>query len=150
MGVPTNETLGTDPGTGSTGTGVTLAGSVSGPIGMVVKISFDGQEAGETDVTTSNNAILNQKYRTFIPTLLDAKGANLDLLYEARNMAVILSRLAKDNETWTVTFPDGSTFVTQGHIKKLGTAIPDDDKITQTMTLRFSGKPTWNSASGSF
>jgi hypothetical protein len=144
------ETIGVDPGTGSTGTGVTLQGSVTGPVGMIVKITFDGQEAGETDVTTSNNAIANQKYRTFIPTLLDAKGANLDLLYERENMALILSRLAQPNEAWTITFPDGSTFVTQGHIKKLGTAIPDDDKITQTLTLRFSGKPSFNSASGSF
>lgn len=135
------ETLGNDPGTGIIGYGTTLQGAVTGVIGMLTKISIDGQEADEIDVTTMNSP---NRYKAFIAGLIDAHGATLDLIYEDANMTVVINRVGKANESWTIHFTDGSTFVVPGFLKKVGTAIPVNDKITQSVMLRFTGPPVWN------
>lgn len=144
------ETLGTEPGQGISGTGTTLQGATTGPIGMLTKIAIDGVELDEIDVTTMNSPkISGVTYKVFIKGLADAKQATLDLVYEAKNTSVLfyLNTLASD--IFTITFPDTSTWVQTGWLKKLGLAIPNGDKITQSVILRFTGPPTFNSGSGS-
>ena len=50
------------------------------------------------------------------------------------------------NETWTLIFPDSSTYATDGYVNKLGagTAGPNE-KITCSVGLKCSGKPTFTS-----
>lgn len=142
-----SETVGTDPGTGIIGEGVTFAGATAGAIGMINKITIEGEEADEINVSTMNTG----KYKKFIQGLMDAKGATLDLLYEKSNTVAIRTALAAASDTYTISIPDGtasakSTFVVPGFLKKLGWAIPYDDKIQQTVTLRFTGAPTFTAS----
>lgn len=134
------EVLGTDPGDGIEGIGTTLNGAVSGAIGMITKISIEGAEADEIDVTTMNSP---GKWRKFIAGLKDAKGINLELVYHKVNMTKVIALVGGDNENWVITFPDGSTLTNKGFVKKLGTAIPFETKVTQQATIRLSGPPTW-------
>lgn len=149
-----SEALGTDPGLGMSGVGTTLSGAAlaggpaAGPIGMITKIAIEGQEAGEIEITTMNSAIANNLYRSFITNLIDAKGATISLLYQATNMTLVLGLVGGRNQTWTIAFKDGSTLVVPGYVKKLGTQIPFDDKISQELMLRFSGQPVWHAGSG--
>lgn len=136
--------LGTDPGDGIIGLGTTLHGSVTGDVGMIQKIGIDGQEADEVDITTMN---ATDRYKKIITGLIDAKGATLDLVYESSTMAQVLDAVGGANEDWTITFPDGATFVVSGFVKKVGTTVPYETKITQSVILRFSGPPTYNAAS---
>lgn len=139
------ETAGTDPGVGISGFGTRLSGATTGPIGMITKIMIDGQEVDDIDVSTMNSP---GRYKQFVSGMIDPKELSLELVYERINMATILAKVGGVNEVWTVTFPDASTWVQTGHIKKLGTAIPYNDKISQTVTLKMSGAPVFNAASG--
>jgi len=44
-------------------------------------------------------------------------------------------------EIWTITLPDTSTWACPGFITTLGHAIPFDDKVTQTLTIKFTADP---------
>jgi predicted secreted protein len=141
-----SESIGTDPGTGEIGSGTTLQGSSTGAIGMVNKISIEGQETDEIDVTTMNTPL---RWRAFVAGLKDAKGINVDLTFEATNTGILIAAVnAAIVETFTVTFPKGSTFSNLGFIKKHGIMIPFDTKITASLLIRLSGPPTWHNGSG--
>ena len=129
---------------GISGFGTTLAGSVTGAIGQVTKISLSGQDVNDIDITTM---LSPNGWKEFIAGLKDAKEITLDLLYEGANMDTILGALGGENENWTITIPDAATFVCEGYVKALGTQIPMDDKISQSMTIKLSGEPEFTPAS---
>jgi hypothetical protein len=139
------ETLGTDPGLGISGFGTTLSGSTAGPIGMITKLNIDGLEATDIDVSTMNApgaVMLN------IPGMLDPKTISIELLYERVNAAIVLALIGAANQSWTIKFPDGSTYVQTGHVKSSGIAIPMNDKISQSFVLKMSGVPVFHASSG--
>lgn len=138
------EVEGTDPGDGISGFGTTLKGATTGVLGMLIKLAFAGQEVNDIDITTMNNA---DRWKKFIAGLKDSKELNVDLLYEPENTGIILAHLGAAPENFTVTFPDGATWVQKGYIKSLGTQIPLDDKIMQSMTIRLSGPPAFHEPS---
>lgn len=140
------ESLGTDPGPGISGYGTTLQGATTGVLGNINRIAIDGQEADEIEISTMNSP---GRVKQFIAGMIDPKAITLDLIYEDKQTTVIISRIGKTNESWTIVFPDGSTYVVPGFLKKVGAAIPMNDKITQTVIIRCSGLPVFNSASGS-
>lgn len=140
-----SEALGVDPGDGISGFGTTLQGASTGVVGMITRAALAGFDVdNDIDITTMNSP---QKWKRFISGLKDAKEVSLDLVYEKANMVVILGALGSANEAWTVVLPDGSTFVCSGYVKHIGTEIPMGDKIGQTLTIRFSGVPTFHAAS---
>jgi predicted secreted protein len=139
------EVLGTDPGSGISGMGTTLQGSVTGPIGMITKLGLAGQDTTDIDITTMNAA---SKWKRFVSGLKDSKELSLELLYEPTNSAKVLASLGGANEVWTITFPDTCTFVQTGYIKSLGMQIPMDDKISQACVIRMSGPPVFHVPSG--
>lgn len=138
------QVLGTDPGTGRSGFGTTLAGSIALVIGMIQKITIDGVEVGEIDVTTMNAP---GKWMKFISNLKDAKNITLDLLYDPVNMTTLLANVGVA-QVWTVVFPGGSSYVQTGYIKTLGVGVPYNDKMMQPCALRMSGPPVFNLGSG--
>lgn len=140
-----SEALGTDPGNGIKGYGTTLQGSIAGPIGMITKLNFDGQDVTDIDITTMNSV---GGWKKFIAGLKDSKMLNLDLLYEPTNTKLLIGLVGGANQNWTVTFPDTCSMVVSGYLKSLGTAIPIDDKISQTAAFRLSGPPAFNVPSG--
>lgn len=140
------ETPGTDPGLGRIGVGTTLVGAVSGAIGMITNINIGGVEVADIDVTTLNNAAAT-RFRVWIAGLKDSAEFTLTVIYESVNMALLIARTGAANETWTVTLPDGSTFVQLGHIKKLGLTIPFEDKMMTPVTFKMSGAPAFTAGS---
>jgi hypothetical protein len=135
---------GTDPGTGISGAGTTLQGSSSGVVGMIDKVSHDGSEATSIDVTTMN---AEDKYKMFIPGMVDAHELTFDLIYDPTNAALIYGLVGVASQTWTVEFPDEATFVCVGFVRKVGLAVPRDDKMTQSMTIKITGKPVFHEPS---
>lgn len=131
---------GTDPGDGIDGYGTTLVGATLNAIGMITRVSLSGCDADMIDITTMNTT---GKWKRFIAGLKDAKDVSFDLVYEKANMATLLGGLGGAAEVWTIEFPDGSTFACSGVIQHLGTTSPNGDKITQTLTIKFSGQPTF-------
>ena len=134
------QVLGTDPGVGISGFGCTLKGASTGVLGMIDKVALDGVEVDPIDISTMNNA---QAYKTFIAGMKDAKSVTFDLVYEPKNTASIMTALGV-TDTWTIKLPDTCTFVGSGFITKLGTQVPKGDKISQSMTIKYSGVLTYN------
>lgn len=130
---------------GISGFGTTVKGASQGEIGEVTRLSIPGQQASVIDVSTMKSP---DGWREKIAGFKDARQLQIDMLYESENMASLLEGLGDSNEEWTVTLPDGSTFVCDGFIQDLGEAIPMDDKITQSMVIELSGKPVFTPASG--
>ena len=129
------------------GKGTTLEGVTTGYVGYITNISTN--ETLETIDTTS----MESDYREFIASWHDAGEITLTCNYDgsalgvgdALHKAYLGTAYAADVdcETWTVTLPDGSTLSCDGMITNLSTAVPFDDKITQDVTIKLTGEPTF-------
>lgn len=132
---------------GTLGYGTTLSGATTGSIAEIVSIEIDGMEADEVDVTTMDST---NGWKEFLAGLKDAGSMTLTLVFEAANYAKILAAFAGTAEAWTITLPEGSTFVCTGWIKSAGNmSVPVEGRIENTATLRWSGEPTFTAGSGS-
>lgn len=125
---------------GQSGYGTTFSGATTGAIGEITRVGLPGISVDEIDVTTMDST---EAWKEFIAGLKDAGEASLTLLYEKANTATLMGAVGAANEVWTITLPDGSTFACSGFIKSLGGESPQEDKISQTATVRFSGEPTF-------
>jgi predicted secreted protein len=128
---------------GTHGHGTTLSGATTGSIGQILSVGLPDQSVDDLDVTTMAST---NKWREFIPGLKDAGSMTLQLLYEKANYNTVQGALGAAPEEWTITLPDGSTFVCSGYIKSSGGDSPHEDKITQSVTLKLSGEPTFTAA----
>ena len=173
MSLP-NEVIGADPGIPIIGSGTTLQGSATGPIGEIINISSDGINADDIEVSTMNNTWLFYM-KSFIGGLGDPGSMTFDCIWEPTNYAhayenfggAANSGLGSNatgsfgsfgagytpanigyNETWTITFPDGSSILCSGYIKRIGLAVPMEQKIMAPITVRFSGVLAFNNVSG--
>jgi len=128
---------------GTHGHGTTLAGATNGTIGNIISVSGPDQSRDSIDISTMDSTT---KWREFIPGMLDAGEITFDVNYDGSdggNANVLSGAIAEATEAWTITFPDTSTWVASGFITGLGHAIPFDDKITQSVTIKFTGVPVY-------
>ena len=129
------------------GWGSTLAGSTVGTIGQILKISIPTVEADAIDISTMDST---DKWQSFIPGMINAGQLDVDLAYYKTDAKIILDEIGGTVETWTITLNDEtsvltspSTFACSGYIKGVGNAIPFEDKVTSTITIKLSGAPTF-------
>ena len=126
---------------GQGGFATTLAGSVNTtPIGEITSISLP--ELGMTDIDVSSFDS-SGNYMEFVGGSIDPGVIDCELNYVPADDALILAALGDANETWTSTFPDASTWATNGYINKMGggSSAPND-KISRTVSIKCSGVPT--------
>jgi predicted secreted protein len=93
------------------------------------------------------------KWREFIPGMLDAGECTADVIYDggsnATNVSTFLAaQLTQTAQTVTVTFPDNGTWTASGFITSLGHSMPYDDKVTQSVGLKFTGAAGANRVDG--
>lgn len=129
---------------GTHGHGTTLAGTGSaGTVGNIITIT-NTQTRDSIDFSTMEST---DKFREFISGMADAGELTLTVNYDGSDSGVANSLNADfqggTTSQWTVTFPDTSTWVCNGFITNLGHAIPFDDKITQDVTIKLTGKPVF-------
>jgi predicted secreted protein len=124
------------------GYGTTLSGSISGQIAEIQRIGLPDQKVDDLDVTTMTSP---DKYKEFIAGLIDAGTISMDVLYTKACYQQIQNALGVF-QVWTITLPDGSTFVGSGYINAQGGESPYEDKITQNVGLKLSGKPAFTPA----
>ena len=129
---------------GTHGHGTTLAGATSGTIGNIISASIAGRTRDMIDISTMDST---DKFREFIAGMADEGELTVEVNYDGSDAGVANSLntafQAATNEAWTITLPDTSTFVCNGIISNLGVAAPVDDKITQSITIKLTGKGTF-------
>ncbi len=126
---------------GQGGFATTIAGSVNTtPIGEITSISLP--ELGMTDIDVSSFDSSNN-FMEFVGGSVDPGVIDVELNYDGDQDTLLLAALGDANETWTITFPDASTWATNGYINKMGggTTAPND-KISRVVSIKCSGVPT--------
>lgn len=130
--------------TGTHGHGSSLAGGTVGDVGSIISMSVDGMTRDSIDKSTMDST---NKFREFISGMADAGEITVEINYNGASGAsandLNTAFQLGDAEEWTFTLPDTSKVVAQGFITNLGIAVPFDDKITQSFTIKLTGVPVY-------
>jgi predicted secreted protein len=119
-------------------------------VGNITTITGPSQTRDPIDISTMDST---SKHREFIPGMLDAGELTFTCNYDgtAAGTANELDTLKTATAmTWTVTFDDAgpttetnSSWASAGFVTALGHAVPFDDKITQDVSVKCTGVPTY-------
>jgi len=124
-------------------------------IANVSNADHSGISRDALDVSTMDST---SKHREFIPGMIDAGELSATLNYdgsaagEANSLLGASGIYTASAYTWWLTMGDGgtNTAVTSnsylqcsGFITSLGHAVPYDDKVTQSITVKLTGVPTY-------
>lgn len=129
------------------GTGATLTfGTSSVTLEILsIEISDISREAIDTTHLETANA------RTFMPTdLYDPGTMEIEVLYDDDNVSSNQIPFSAAAETLTIEWPavapatTGGQFVTTGFITNVSISTPLEDRITATISFKFSGAITFN------
>ena len=135
---------------GSYGHGATL--SIGGTtIGNIMTISGPNQSKDPIEISTMDSTL---KFREFIPGMLDAGEITMEVNYDGVSGATAndlnnFLRSTATNLTIAINFGETTAAITNsrfngiGMVTALGHAVPFDDKITQPITCKLTGVPTY-------
>lgn len=134
------------------GYGTTLSCSDGGgttSFGRITNIDLSPGDRDDIEIYAMDST---DKIKEFIPGGLDLGSVSVTMMYDgsATGAAGALDALKTANAaTWTLTLNDHtsagsrSKLVFPGYCKPLGLAIPNGDKVTQTVTIKVTGKWTY-------
>ena len=91
-------------------------------------------------------------WKTFVQGLKDAGTFDLTVNYNkdtSGNTRLTQAFVRGDSAQYTITFPDTSTLTFTAFVAGIGIAVPKDEKVQRTFTLRIDGKtpPAFSEAS---
>jgi len=91
-------------------------------------------------------------WKTFVQGLKDAGTFDLTVNYNkdmSGNTRLTQAFVSGDSAQYTITFPDSSTLIFTAFVSGIGIAVPKDEKVQRTFTLRIDGKtpPVFSEAS---
>lgn len=119
----------------------------SGFCAEVLEVSWDGIERNAIDTT---HMTTTEGWMTFLPSDLQDPGElTVELQFDPDESPPIEAAA----ETVTVTFPipaGGSvaaTWACSGFLTGMSAAVPHNDKMTASVTIKFSGEPTFTPGS---
>jgi predicted secreted protein len=127
------------------GHGTTLA--IGGTtIGNIISISGPEEARDSIDISTMEST---NKWREFIPGMLDAGEVTAEVNFDGTTTSALLAaQLTQSAQAIVITFSDTdtATITGSGFITSLGHAIPFDDKVTQSVGMKFTGSLAYASA----
>ena len=120
----------------------------SGNIANVDSIGDISLSADEIEDTTYGSS----GWKTFVQGLKDGGTFDVVLNYDSTdtsNNRLITAFNSGESKQYTVTFPDASTFIFTAFVSGVGIAVPKDEKVQRTFTMRIDGKtpPAFSEAS---
>ena len=91
-------------------------------------------------------------WKTFVQGLKDAGTFDLTVNYNkdtSGNTRLTQAFVSGDSAQYTITFPDSSTLTFTAFVAGIGIAVPKDEKVQRTFTMRIDGKtaPAFSEAS---
>jgi len=129
--------------TGRSGFGATFSGSALGSIGELrsvpppnISVAND-IEFGSMESTDG--------YIEYKAGMIEPGELALEIIYDADRYDALIDAIG-DDDTFTITWADTSTFVFSGYLKGLSAEVPYGDKMMITATFKVSGKPTFTAA----
>jgi hypothetical protein len=128
-------------GIGGFATTLTGATNFSGTnaISEVSTVSLPELSVTDIDVSSMDSA---SNYMEFIGGSVDPGQMDLVVNYTPAQRALSIAAVG-DDDVYTLTFPDGSTYATAGYVNKNGAGTAGtNEKITSTIGIKCSGLPT--------
>lgn len=114
-------------------------------IGEVFKLALPGIKVGATEVTNLNSPGAAKEFRA---GLIDGGDFTASITWTQGVYNSLLSWLRKSLMSWKITFPlvgsqvTAATVTGAGHITELPGEVPEDDRITNDLTIKVSGVVT--------
>ncbi len=110
----------------------------------ISKISLP--ELGMTDIDVSSFDSASN-YMEFVGGSIDPGQIDCELNYDQDVDEDILAAYGSANEMWTIKFPDGSSWKSNGYINKMGGgSTGPNEKITRVLGIKCSGVPVQTTA----
>lgn len=116
-------------------------------VGEVRSMSGPSMETDEIDVTTHSSAAAGA-FKEFIMGLIDAGSIEFDTNYVPSDPTHIGLRndfLNRTKRNWQIVLPGAiQTISFAGYVKSMPFEFPVDDAITQKISIRCTGAPTFS------
>lgn len=135
-----------------TGIGATLYDGTT-TYSDILSVSLAGMTCGSTDISSAGSA---SQCSEFLPALIDAGYLTCVLRYGASGAGaetevgtLKTTFLAREVDTWTITFPGGATggtWVCSGFIAKLGQPLHYKNGVQIQVVIKLTGIPAWTVA----
>jgi hypothetical protein len=124
----------------------TVAGAVSLTTGVVEITNISLPEITVTDIdVTSFDSPSN--YGEHIAGAKDPGVIEMEVNYEKDSLDAMVAAIGLDNEEWTITLPDNSKYVVDGHIAKaFGGSTDNTTKIPGVLSIQCSSIPVFTEA----
>ena len=128
---------------GFIGHGTTLTcslGTVTTTVAQCRSVSVGGVTVNPVNITNMDS---DEGFAEYIPGIASPGTLALDLIYAetmATAWAVLFeTKTARINQTWTLTFPDDSTYVVTGFLSEFGLEVPYGEALSNTVTIQATG-----------
>jgi predicted secreted protein len=113
-------------------------------VGNIVSISGPSVSRDSIDISTMDSS---NKWREFIPGMIDAGEISCELNYDGTTISKLLAdNLTSTAQTVTIKMDNEGLWSGSGFITSLGHTIPFDDKIQQSVSLKLTGALTHSTA----
>ena len=132
---------------GSIGKTSTLLSTSVTPLGTVLTIGDYSFSRGDIEDTAYGTGL----WRTFIAGLIDGGSISFTIAQSKSETGIeTLDGLfaSGESETWTLTFPDNSTWEFTGFVNSIGGSQPIDGLVTMTFGIRIDGQTPPNYTAG--
>lgn len=122
------------------GYGTTISGSSTGALGYIKKIARSGMKAFVIE-----NTDMSANYVEKAPGILDAGEVTIDLTHVKATASTIRNATGAASQTWTITYPDGSTDACSGFISDEGNREADHKGFINItgMKITLTSSPTY-------
>lgn len=124
----------------------TLGGTASTAIAQITNIGGPNIEVDDIEETTMDKPTGEENWKVFAPGLIDGGEVSFDILYE-KAVSTAVWALVGVAKSFKILWPDNSYCEFNGYLKSLGHETPKDADITNSCTIKISGKPAFTAGS---
>lgn len=112
--------------------------------GALQVVDISGPDIDVAEVKVSNNDLV-EPWHEKIPGMVDPGTLTFNCIYVKGGLAALAALLPTAAQPrpiryWRVSYPDNSTWICQGFLKRLNTGAPLEDRETVDVTVCFTGK----------
>lgn len=117
----------------------TASNTATTTLSDLLDADIDGFKVGETKITHINSP---NAFHEYTPGFADAGTLSCTINYDKTTYNTLYG-FVRVQKWWKLTAADGGNMLCQGFITELPIKTPDDDRHTDTIKIKLTGKPTF-------
>lgn len=131
---------------GLSGFGVTIS-TATASTGSWTQLAVEIQDCSGPDITVDDIELTHTEspngYKEFTPGLGDGGNSQLTLNY-AKAISTSVEALVGVTAWYKISHADTANFICKGYVNAWGHARPHNDRMTQTLGIKWTGKPDYS------